>query len=112
MLHHGIEVDNLHIPKIVYQCCTAIRKDLGQEGLFRIPGSAVRMRKAQAAVDAGGDVEGTVHDQAGLLKAFLRELPEPLLTFRLYVGMPAGCIFSSTRDTGVAIDLGLPGLSC
>jgi len=89
VLHHGIECDGLHIPKVVRQCVTSIRKELGQEGLFRIPGSAVRMRKAQAAVDAGGDVEGTVHDQAGILKTFLRELPEPLLTFRLYVGPDA-----------------------
>ena len=35
-------------------------------------------------MDEGGDVNGTVHDVAGLLKQFLRELPEPLLTHRLY----------------------------
>lgn len=43
------------------------------------------MKKAQASIDSGGDVDSpSVHDVAGLLKQFLRELPDPLLTYCLY----------------------------
>jgi hypothetical protein len=45
---------------------------------------ALYIYRDQAQVDNGGNVDGNVHDVAGLLKLFLRELPEPLLTFRLY----------------------------
>ena len=38
----------------------------------------------QHDVDSGGQPHGSVHDQAGLLKMFLRALPDPLFTFRFY----------------------------
>ena len=38
----------------------------------------------KAKIDSGQDVEGTVHDVAGLLKQFLRDLPDPLFTHALY----------------------------
>ncbi len=35
-------------------------------------------------MNAGGAIHGSIHDIAGLLKTFLRQLPDPLLTYRFY----------------------------
>ncbi|PAA61270.1 hypothetical protein BOX15_Mlig000081g2, partial [Macrostomum lignano] len=64
---------------------------LRTEGLFRVPGSLQRIRQARERAESAGikalmaDTEqqhqrltADWHDLAGLLKAFLRELPEPL----------------------------------
>ncbi|XP_033631105.1 rho GTPase-activating protein 17-like isoform X2 [Asterias rubens] len=60
---------------------------LDEEGLFRIAGSASRMKMIRAALDANVEIDvdlGMEHALAGVLKQYLRELPEPLLTFSLY----------------------------
>lgn len=64
---------------------------LEEEGLFRIAGSTSKVKKLKAAFDATlMDLEGLltefcdVHVIANALKCYLRELPEPLLTFVLY----------------------------
>jgi hypothetical protein len=61
---------------------------LGEEGIFRIPGSATEIKELKLRYDKGKkvDLEAiiNVHTIAGLLKVFFRELPEPLLTFELY----------------------------
>ncbi len=60
---------------------------LDEEGLFRIAGSASRMKMIRAALDANVEIDvdlGMEHALAGVLKQYLRELPEPLLTFNLY----------------------------
>lgn len=59
----------------------------------------------QAIIDDGGDVSGTVHDVAGLLKLFLRALPEPLLTFRLYPYFVRAQQLPSARNRAEAIML-------
>ncbi len=61
-----------------------LKPHLTTEGLFRVPGSAVRMRAMEAAANRGESIEGAPSDLAGTLKAFLRELPDPLMTQRLY----------------------------
>jgi hypothetical protein len=57
-------------------------------GLFRVPGSQKRIRQLRYEFDSGRDVcfsdDLNPTDVAGLLKAFLRDLPEPLLTKELY----------------------------
>lgn len=78
------DVDGLIVPRVLVETASTIRENLGVEGLFRVNGNASRMKHAKAEIDAGGSVSGTTHDQTGLLKLFLRELPEPLLTFQLY----------------------------
>lgn len=61
---------------------------LQTQGLFRIAGSAQRMKFLQLAIDDKGKIESfeglTVHDVAGTFKLFFRLLPEPLFTFKLY----------------------------
>lgn len=60
------------------------RKSLHVEGIYRIPGAHSKIQAFIQAFNTGsrnvyGETEDT-HAVAGVLKAFLRELPEPLLT--------------------------------
>lgn len=61
--------------------------DLHVEGLFRVPGNSSRQQNLKELLNSGADVDlesGDFHpnDAATLLKNFLGELPEPLLTHR------------------------------
>jgi len=59
------------------------------EGIFRIPGKASKIQEIKDIINSGKNLTITdetynVHVLAGIVKLFLRELPEPLLTFELY----------------------------
>lgn len=61
--------------------------DLHVEGLFRVPGNSLRQQTLREQLNGGADIDfasGDFHpnDVATLLKSFLGELPEPLLTQR------------------------------
>lgn len=63
--------------------------DLHVEGLFRVPGHSLRQAALREMLNAGSEIDletGDFHpnDAATLLKAYLGELPEPLLTHRHY----------------------------
>ncbi|XP_032331534.1 rho GTPase-activating protein 6 [Camelus ferus] len=57
-------------------------------GIFRVGSSKKRVRQLREEFDRGVDVsleeEHSVHDVAALLKEFLRDMPDPLLTRELY----------------------------
>lgn len=61
---------------------------LDVEGIFRLSGSATEIQQLKKAFDDGEDVNlekvRDPHVVCGLLKLYLRELPEPLMTFQLY----------------------------
>ncbi|KAG6921632.1 Rho GTPase activating protein 19 [Chelydra serpentina] len=66
---------------------TPCRADLRMEGLFRVPGNSLRQQILKDALNSGVDIDlesGEFHsnDVASLLKMFLGELPEPLLTHK------------------------------
>ena len=58
------------------------------EGIFRRSASAVMLRKVQGQFNEGQRVDfatiGDIHIPAAILKSFLRQLPEPILTYDLY----------------------------
>ncbi|XP_061583644.1 rho GTPase-activating protein 19 [Cololabis saira] len=71
----------------IYQLIEYLSKNLHVEGLFRVPGNSVRQQALKELLNSGADVDlgaGDFHpnDVATLLKTFLGELPEPLLTHR------------------------------
>ncbi|XP_016896015.1 rho GTPase-activating protein 17b isoform X4 [Cynoglossus semilaevis] len=59
-----------------------------EEGLFRIAAGASKLKKLKAALDCSTsqleEFYSDHHAVAGALKSYLRELPEPLMTFSLY----------------------------
>jgi len=86
----GIGPGALRIPAIVDDAVTTMRKmDLSVEGVFRLNGNIKRLKETMAAVDKDGcDAvdfsKENVVQIAALLKKYLRELPDPLLTFKLH----------------------------
>ncbi|XP_041839900.1 rho GTPase-activating protein 19-like [Melanotaenia boesemani] len=71
----------------IYQLIEYLSKNLHVVGLFRVPGNSVRQQALKELLNSGADVDlesGDFHpnDVATLLKTFLGELPEPLLTHR------------------------------
>lgn len=86
----GIGPGALRIPAIVDDAVTTMRKmDLSVEGVFRKNGNIKRLNDTMAAIDKDGcDAvdfsRENVVQVAALLKKYLRELPDPLLTFKLH----------------------------
>lgn len=63
--------------------------DLHIEGLFRVPGHSLRQAALREMLNVGAEIDletGDFHpnDAASLLKAYLGELPEPLLMHKHY----------------------------
>ncbi|TVY80455.1 Rho-type GTPase-activating protein [Lachnellula suecica] len=86
----GIGPGTLQIPAIVDDCVTTMRKmDLSVEGVFRKNGNIKRLNETMATIDKEGCgsvdfSKENVVQIAALLKKYLRELPDPLLTFKLH----------------------------
>ncbi|XP_075395310.1 rho GTPase-activating protein 6 isoform X2 [Tenrec ecaudatus] len=77
------------VPRLVDSCCQHLEKyGLQTVGIFRVGSSKKRVRQLREEFDRGIDVsleeEHSVHDVAALLKEFLRDMPDPLLTRELY----------------------------
>ncbi len=77
------------IPPILQSTTAFLCGHLGVEGLFRVSGSQDELLAWKASFNDGKPVDFVVlraspHSVAGLLKAWLRELPEPLLTYAMF----------------------------
>ncbi|XP_066432644.1 rho GTPase-activating protein 17 isoform X2 [Eleutherodactylus coqui] len=75
---------------IPIEACVMMLLETGmrEEGLFRIAAGASKLKKLKAALDCSTshleEFYSDPHAVAGALKSYLRELPEPLMTFALY----------------------------
>ena len=92
------------LPSVVRRCVTHIEANgLDVEGIYRLSGSAARISELAAMVDGGGELwfaAGTpIHDVCGLLKLYLRQLPEPLLTAALW--RPLLAVADELEERGV-----------
>ncbi|CAG8500193.1 15733_t:CDS:2 [Racocetra fulgida] len=86
------ELDGDEVPYIVLKCILAVElRGMDLEGIYRKSGGATQMREIIAAFDQGKDFDLETPHQfndicavTSVLKRYLRELPNPLLTFELY----------------------------
>ncbi|XP_063981616.1 rho GTPase-activating protein 44-like isoform X1 [Diachasmimorpha longicaudata] len=90
-LEEHLRVTNRKIALPIQLCVSALLKlGMEEEGLFRIAGGASKLRRIKLSLDACCLTLPTAleykdpHVIAGALKSYLRELPEPLLTYKLY----------------------------
>ncbi|XP_064170688.1 SH3 domain-binding protein 1-like [Anguilla rostrata] len=65
-----------------------LQKGMKEEGLFRLAAAASVVKQLKCSLDSGNvdhsEFNSDPHAVAGALKSYLRELPEPLMTFELY----------------------------
>jgi hypothetical protein len=86
----GVGPGALRIPAIVEDTIIALKnKDLSVEGVFRKNGNIKKLTEQVNAIDREGTDairwnDETPHQLAALLKRYLRELPDPLMTQKLH----------------------------
>jgi hypothetical protein len=86
----------IEIPQVVLACIEFLKRNerLKEKGIFRIPGDRYKILKLKQdisqikdkpfTVDELENLQAITHTVANVIKSFLRELAEPLLTFALY----------------------------
>ena len=86
-------LSHLLVPVLVHDTVAILLKHgLSVEGIFRVSGSLQMMEGVVAKLNSGElpdmesvlGLESGINVVSGLLKKFLRELPEPLMTFALF----------------------------
>lgn len=86
---YGVGPGALRVPGIIDDAISAMRQmDMSVEGVFRKNGNIRGLKELSEKIDAK-EVEVDLSKEspvqlAALLKKFLRELPDPLLTYKLY----------------------------
>ncbi|XP_061612048.1 SH3 domain-binding protein 1 isoform X1 [Phyllopteryx taeniolatus] len=80
---------NREIAAPIQECVhMLLRTGMREEGLFRLTAAASVVKRLKTCMDQGtvdhSEFRMDPHAVAGALKCYLRELPEPLLTFELY----------------------------
>ncbi len=85
---HGVGPGALKVPAILDDSVSAMRQmDMSVEGVFRKNGNIKRLKDMAEQIDANQNPDLSRENPvqiAALLKKFLREMPDPLLTFRLH----------------------------
>ncbi|KAJ1959228.1 hypothetical protein GGI12_004440, partial [Dipsacomyces acuminosporus] len=82
------------VPTIIEKCLAEIeRRGLEEVGIYRVSGAAADVSRLRQlfnidpdAVDLSSDEFYDINVVSGVTKQFLRELPEPLMTYNLYDG--------------------------
>ncbi|XP_078054436.1 rho GTPase-activating protein 45-like isoform X2 [Mustelus asterias] len=77
------------IPFIIKACISEIEKRaLSMKGMYRVNGVKTRVEKLCQAFENGKELvelsQASPHDISNVLKLYLRQLPEPIMLFRLY----------------------------
>ncbi|KAI9278943.1 hypothetical protein BDA99DRAFT_19660 [Phascolomyces articulosus] len=84
--------DQYELPAIVYRCIDYLEAKgaIQEEGIYRLSGSAIKIRNLKSKFNEEGDVDllasdehHDIHAVSGLLKLWLRELPGNVLTTEL-----------------------------
>lgn len=90
------------VPPVVTKCVAEVEKrGLDVEGIYRVSGSHDQMDKLRRQFDASPNVDlnavEDIHTVAGLLKLYLRLLPQQLVPFNVFSNLLNA--FNSTRST-------------
>lgn len=85
----GAGPGRIRIPSFVDDSISAMRNmDMSVEGVFRKNGNIRRLKELSESIDKDPSAVNLTEDNpvqvAALLKKFLRDLPDPLLTFKLH----------------------------
>ncbi|XP_078279649.1 rho GTPase-activating protein 45-like isoform X2 [Rhinoraja longicauda] len=77
------------IPFIIKTCISEIEsRALSMKGIYRVNGVKTRVEKLCQAFENGKELvelsQASPHDISNVLKLYLRQLPEPIMLFRLY----------------------------
>ncbi|ORX62406.1 RhoGAP-domain-containing protein [Hesseltinella vesiculosa] len=87
--------ENYELPAIVYRCIEFLemKNAVYEEGIYRLSGSALKIKTLKREFDIVGDInlvsstshrDCDIHAISGLLKLWFRELPDHVLTDKLY----------------------------
>ncbi|KAG8454628.1 hypothetical protein GDO86_001012 [Hymenochirus boettgeri] len=92
-----------HIPFLIRKCVSEIEaRALNMKGIYRVNGVKTRVEKLCQAFENGKELvelsQASPHDLSNVLKLYLRQLPEPIIPFRLYNGF-MGLAKESLRGT-------------
>lgn len=85
----GASSTHMRVPSFIDDIISAMKQmDVSVEGIFRKNGNIRRLKELSEALDRDSSGVNLLDDNpvqlAALLKKFLRELPDPLLTFKLH----------------------------
>jgi len=98
--------DNVEVPPIMQKCCEAIEKyGIQSQGIYRLSGTTSKVANLKLKLDR--DLEavdlnapewaGDINNVASVMKMWLRELPEPLMTQSLHQGFIEGAKIENDR---------------
>ncbi|KAL1923054.1 uncharacterized protein VTP21DRAFT_9430 [Calcarisporiella thermophila] len=89
-LNLQLEIEGSNIPLVLKRCIEAVEtRGMDFEGIYRKSGSTSTIQSLQAIFDSGDDINLGDSDYdicaiTSLLKSYLRQLPNPLVTYELY----------------------------
>ncbi|KAK6992195.1 Rho GTPase activation protein [Favolaschia claudopus] len=87
--------DNVEVPPIMEKCCQAIEKfGIESQGIYRVSGTVTKVANLRQRLDKDMDSvdldasewSSDINNVASVMKMWLRELPDPLLTYDLQQG--------------------------
>jgi len=86
-LEHLVD-DEHRVPQVIEDLMTVVEmKGLYTEGLYRKSGTTSKINEVKGKLDRGETIDFdaySIHVLTGVLKSFLREMPDPLMTFEFY----------------------------
>uniref|UniRef100_A0A1Q3G1X8 Putative rho gtpase-activating protein 92b n=1 Tax=Culex tarsalis TaxID=7177 RepID=A0A1Q3G1X8_CULTA len=109
-LHEHLKATDRKIAYVIELCvCCLLEKGLYEEGLLRVGCASSKLRRMISAINANyvtpplADKYADPHVTAGVLKKYLRSLPDPLLTFEFYPDFVAAAQKQSEPSRKAAI---------